>query len=324
MMTLMANIARPGTRRPILLLGLGWVTEADDVGWIVGDYAGHTARVDLTDPNFNTSGAWITTVDRIDDVWHVYDVAADGRTTELLTLTAANHYVEATRTTDGTHLYVQSGASDIDGGIDVVDLDTGALTNVLQGGPTPDTSRTGLFWSSSGQTLFSGLCALYRCHMDVIDADTGDARRLPKAFGAIAASDRYALGYESAEGPDRPWAIYDLKTDKVTTVADRWIAETEAGVPVGGDRFAVAGWSPAGHAYNIVLVDAGTGESQLVRSEPPSEYDASRLQRFLTGSRWVILSQTGPWEQLRRGGARSDVLDVDTGALLPSAAMVGP
>lgn len=232
--------------------------------------------------------------------------------------------IDATRTADGKRLYFQGIEPDIDGGVDVVDLETGERATVVLGGPTPGKSRRGLFWSTSGKTLFSGLCGFYVCRMDVIDGATGVARRLPKPFGAIAASDRYSLGYESADGPDRPWAIYDLETDELTTVTKKWIATTEEGVSVGGDRFAVAGFTANHETYNIVLVNARTGNSRLVHSESSGNIEVARLRRCLTGSRWVILSAGMPWDLLRDGGGRVDVLDIETGEVIRSVAVVGP
>lgn len=303
------------------LMGARFVVESDDGGWIVADYAGHSAKVDLPDSvSFDVHGRWITAVATVDGSWRVYGVAADGQTTRLVTLPATQPNVLATRSLDGARVFVNRRASNVDGGVLSIDLASGKVDQLVPSSSTPGATRRLLTWSTSQRSLFSSVCALYVCDEDMIDAATGKVRRLPKHFGVVAASDDYALGYSSAEGPDRPWELYDLNGDKKTTVARKWIAETDEGISVGDDRFAIAGWSADLDAYNIVLVDASTGDSRLVLSQPASE-NIQRLRRYLTGSKWVILGHDDLTLE-QRDGAQSDILDVETGQIYRAVARV--
>jgi hypothetical protein len=298
-----------------------WILEGDDRGWIVGDYDGHSATVDLSSlATFSDKGRWLTAVEPVGAKWEIYDVAPNGDTTLLATLPAMQPSVLATRSPDGGRIFLQNGASGFDGGILSIDVASGKVDQLVQPRATEGESRRLLFWSADQETLFSSLCALYVCEMDVIDSDTAVVRRLPKPFGGVAGSDHYLLGYSSAEGPARPWEIYDLSTDKKSTVATKWITETDEGISIGADHFAVAGWNGDHSEYNIVDVDASTGESRLVMSQSADE-GLHRLRRYMTGSKWVILGGDDLTAELQ-SGARSDVLDIDSGQVYKSVASI--
>jgi hypothetical protein len=267
-------------------------------------------------------GSRITAVDPVDGIWLFYDVdVSTGRVTEILKLPEAQSTILATRSGDGKRLFFHSGEPGTDGGIDMVDLATGTVTKVVAGGDSPDQERRLLFWSASGQTLFSLLCGAHECTVDVIDGLTGKAHKLAKKFGAIAASDHYALGYSSAEGPNRPWDLYDLSTDTTKVVAQEWIGETEEGIAIGADTFIVAGWSPDAATYNIVLVDGATGVERRVTSQS-SKQAVLRLQPYLISEQWAAVSSDALWKSVLDGGAAISVIDINDGALLSAVGKV--
>lgn len=302
-----------------------WVLPADN-GWVAGNYGGREVHVTLSAlATFDVHGSQITAVDPVDGSWVFYSInPVDGSAEELLKLPEAQATILATRSGDGSRLFFQSGEPGRDGGIDMVDLATGTRTTLLKGADAPDQERRLLFWSVSGETLFSLLCGAHECWVDVIDGASGAVRRLPNQFGAIAASDRFALGYSSAEGPDRPWELYDLKSDTRQVVAKKWIAETEEGIAVGDDSFLVAGWSPDASVYSVVMVDGQSGDERLLWSQSSKEA-VLRLQPYLVSDHWAAVSSTPLWRSVLNGGAAVTVLDLATGDLLPDVGRVaGP
>ena len=299
-----------------------WVLPADK-GWVAGDYAGREVSVNLSPlATIDVHASSITAVDPVDGSWIFYAVnPLDGATTELLKLPESQSTILATRSLDGSRLFFHSGAPGLDGGIDMVDLATGTRTTLAKGQDAPDQERRLLFWSASGRTLLSLLCGAHECWVDVIDDASGTVRRLPKQFGAIAASDRFALGYSSAEGPNRPWELYDLSSDTTRVVAKNWIAETEEGIAVGGDSFVVAGWSQDASVYNVVMVDGQSREERLVSSQAGKEA-VRRLQPYLVSGQWAAVSSTPLWRSVLQGGADVSVLDLNNGNLLPGVGRV--
>lgn len=299
-----------------------WVLPSD-TAWVAGDFAGREVQIKLSPlATIDAQRSMITAVDPVDGSWVFYAVdPLGGSTTELVKIPESQPTILATRSGDGSRLFFHSGAPGVDGGIDMVDVATGTRTTLLKGQDAPDQERRLLFWSVSGDTLLSLLCGAHECWVDVIDATSGTVRRLPKQFGAVAASDRFALGYSSAEGPNRQWELYDLTSDTTRVVAKKWIAETEEGIAVGGDSFVVAGWSPDGSVYSVVMVDGVSGEERLVSSQSSKEA-VLRLQPYLVSDRWAAVSSTPLWRSVLGGGADVSVLDLNTGDLLPAVGRV--
>jgi hypothetical protein len=299
-----------------------WVLPADN-GWVAGDYAGREVPVNLSAlATIDVHQSLITAVDPVAGSWIFYAVnPLDGTTTEILRLPESQSTILATRSLDGSRLFFHSGAPGVDGGIEMVDLATGTRTTLAKSQDASDQERRLLFWSVSGKTLLSLLCGAHECWVDVIDQASGTIRRLPKQFGAIAASDRFALGYSSAEGPTRPWELYDLSSDTTRVIAKQWIAETEEGIAVGGDSFVVAGWSPDASVYSIVMVDGVSGEERLVSSQSGKEA-VLRLQPYLASDRWVAVSSTPLWRSVLNGGGALSILELSSGDLLPDVGRV--
>jgi hypothetical protein len=300
-----------------------WVLPGTDGAWVGGNYSGRRVRIELSGlATINVHGAQVTAVDPVDGMWVFYAVdPKGGHVTELLRLPEAQPTIYATRSADGQRLFFHSGAAGVDGGIDMVDLSTKAVTQLVAGGDTPDRQRRFLVWSVSGRTLYSMLCALEDCKVDVIDPEKGTVRRLPKLFGAVSGSDKFALGYTSAVGPNRPWELYDLSTDTTQVIAKKWIGETEEGFAIGGDAFLVAGWSPDGATYNIVVVDGATGVERLVTSQSGKE-DVQRLQHYMISENWAAVMTSATWDSLIDRGAPIDVIDINNGDLLPAVGNV--
>lgn len=299
-----------------------WVLPAE-TGWISGDYGGGSAAINLSPlATIDIHGSLITAVDPVAGSWTFYSVdATDGTATELLKLSESQSTILATRSSDGSRLFFHSGEPGRDGGIDMIDVATGSRKTIVAGGEVPDQERRLLFWSASGKTLFSLLCGAHECAVDVIDEATAAVHQLPRQFGAIAASDRFALGYSSAEGPNRPWELYDLTTDTTKVIAKEWIGETEEGIAVGGDTFVVGGWSADHSAYNVVEVNGESGAQKVVWTQKSTEA-VLRLQPYLTSDRWVALSAIPLWQTVLNGGASVTVLDLDSARLLPAVGAV--
>ena len=307
----------------VALDSANWVLPGTEPGWVGGNYSGRRVQIDLSGlATINVHGTQVTAVDPVDGSWVFYAVdPTDGKAAEILRLPESQPTIYATRSEDGQRLFFHSGASSIDAGIDMVDLGSGTATKLFAGGDTPDRQRRFLVWSVSGRTLFSNLCGFEDCQVDVVNPETGKVRRLPKQFGVVSASDGFALGYTSAEGPDRPWELYDLSADTTKVIANQWIGQTEEGFAIGADDFLVAGWSPDASAYNIVKVDGVTGAERLVTSQS-GKADVLRLQHYMISEDWAVVMSTKTWDALVDAGATIDVIDIKNGELLPAVGLV--
>ena len=197
------------------------------------------------------------------------------------------------------------------------DLATGDVTELLKG--EGDGGRSMLDWSPSGQTLAWSVCGQETCDVDVVDAESGAARRVSH-FVLQATSDRYLLGY-----PDRSdlrWHLYDLRTDRRQVIAEDYIAAAYDGYAIDDAGFLMYGLDRYGDpdrpatALQFVVHDTATGADRLVlRLEDASR----RLYRFWRSDRWAVLGGSGGLSGAVTNGESFDVLDLSGGTVLEGA-----
>ena len=218
-------------------------------------------------------------------------------------------------------IYFHGSGLDGDGGIWVLDSATGSVKVLREGSHEPG-GRTALILSPSGTTLLSGFCDYPHCQLDVVDLTTGEVRRASDAFALFDATDDFVLGFAGPEDRPRPWRLLNLSDGSTRSVAADLINTTDTGYVIDEEHLLLSGPSADGHTYNIVAVDLASGAERLVLAQPSND-DTRRLRRALVHPDWAVISTQPVVDLVDLGGGTMDVLDLQTGQVLPAKATIG-
>ena len=223
-----------------------------------------------------------------------------------------------TRTTDATvdrntaYLFVHGGAQGRDEGVVAIEIATGRVIPLIDPGPiAPDDERNYLLWSPSGNTLFSTVCDLERCLVDVIDAASLSARRLAQPFPTVAATDAYLLGQDEGR-----WTVLDLAagTTRPAAIDPTWDPRS---IVAADDTHVLFDYQVGGQ-YVVGMVDLVTGTTTRVFTTADLGLRLNRLP--VVDGRWAFLGPDGSIsDSLARDGEYPSVavLDIDSGTVDP-------
>ena len=303
-----------------------WVA-GDDTTWYVGDLTGAVRPVPFDRPTQMTvaDGRVVAWQQDGSDVT-AYEVDPRTGTPRRLVTWKSDVIVGAvTLDRNGTALFWHGGRYGIDGGLSRLDLLTGGIEILIAPTHSTERNRNLLFWSMSGEMLYSTTCDMESCSVDTWSAGQGVAR-FGQDFAPGSASDRLALGYQLGHGGGdhqaaRAWQIYDVKTGQISTVAASWISRTSDGFFVDDRTLLLSGVSTDGMTYNIVLVDTETGQETLVLSQPEEE-NTLHLRRYLANTSIAVVGASDA--DFTMVGKELSILDLVSGKVSLTRARVGP
>lgn len=253
------------------------------------------------------------------DEW-VFERLDGDKSVELLRVPAEPAELQATIDPTGTMLYFHAGTGAGDGGLYAFDIKSGTLVTLVapESWDAPG-SRISMEWSASGKTLASSLCGLETaCDIDVVTTATGEVQRIETRMLLRSATDRFVLGHEQYG----PFMIADLATGGDETVAEADIAIAHEGYAVGEQTFLLGGYTSDRSEYRIVLVDAATGDTQVIASQPAA--DALLLTRLGPSSDFAVLASSTVTDMWAAGGGSLAILDIGAQAVTADAIPILP